>query len=210
MSGAVLPGDRFIDAVDWFPDEQLRRQALEAAFDQIDEDDSASLDPFELQKAGFDAKLVMEKLDSNRDGSLSREEFVDQMLSLASNELTLSAWELENLLEAQRRNSLVTKGKRSVWGSRTIRRAVETPKFELVSLVALLAVSLSYAIGIVGVARRDRALLAHSGGRLHLGILRRGVPIAMVGHLLFEEGRRSAYIHHRLPLLCAAPSSGWP
>ena len=147
MSGAVLPGDRFIDAVDWFPDEQSRRQALEAAFDQIDEDDSASLDPFELQKAGFDAKLVMEKLDSNRDGSLSREEFVDQMLSLASNELTLSAWELENLLEAQRRNSLVTKGKRSVWGSRTIRRAVETPKFELVSLVALLAVSLSYAIG---------------------------------------------------------------
>ena len=147
MTGSILPGDRNVDAVEWFPDEQSRRQALEAAFTQIDEDDSASLDVYELQRAGFDAKLLMERLDSNRDGSLSREEFVEQMLSFASNELVLSAWELENLVEAQRRNSQVGKGKRSIWASRTVRRAVENPKFELVSLVALVAVSLSYAIG---------------------------------------------------------------
>lgn len=133
---------------DWFPDEQSRRQALEAAFDQIDEDGSASLDLMELQRAGFDARLVLERLDSNMDGSLSRDEFVEQMLSLASTtELTLSAWELDSLREAQTRNEQSSKGKRTLWGSRTLRRAVEEPKFELASLIALLVSCVCYAVG---------------------------------------------------------------
>ena len=63
-----------------FPDDQSRRVALQAAFDQIDADDSASLDVRELQRAGFDAEVLLARLDANRDGLLSRDEFVEQML----------------------------------------------------------------------------------------------------------------------------------
>lgn len=151
--GCDMDGDRYMDGdgplPDWFPDEQTRRQALVAAFDQIDEDGSASLDLKELERAGFDARLLLERLDLNRDGSLSRDEFVEQMLSLASTtELELSAWEVDSLREAQRRNERsLSKGKRSLWGSRTLRSAVEEPRFELVSLIALLVSCVCYAFG---------------------------------------------------------------
>ena len=127
-----------------FPDEQTRRAFLEAAFKQIDSDGDTALDRGELRKAGFDADLLLERLDANEDGQLTRDEFVDQLVSLTAKEETLSTWEIDDQrLDTDNRGI----AKKPAWGSRTVRRAIAEPKFELVSLVAVLTASLSYAVG---------------------------------------------------------------
>lgn len=146
-----------------FPDERTQRAALEAAFRQIDANSDASLDINELREAGFDVELILEKLDSDRDGRLSRDEFVDRMVALTTEELVLSAWELADRKEAEELSSPLSSradaGTPALWGSQTVRRAIAQPKFELISLVAVLTASLCYAVGTLNsldVAQRLR------------------------------------------------------
>lgn len=124
---------------------------LEAAFTQIDNDGSASLDKAELYGAGFDAEYVLAELDANKDGSLSRDEFVDSLVALYSVEGPCSVWEQDDLVSLRKRNEMLPSVDRapggSVWGSRTVRRAITEPRFELVSLVAVLVTSMCYAVG---------------------------------------------------------------
>eukprot|EP00928_Gymnodinium_smaydae_P066152 TRINITY_DN4920_c0_g1_i17.p1 TRINITY_DN4920_c0_g1~~TRINITY_DN4920_c0_g1_i17.p1 ORF type:complete len:3669 (-),score=1130.18 TRINITY_DN4920_c0_g1_i17:436-11016(-) len=56
------------------------RNALEAAFAQIDKDGNKSLDANELKIAGFNQALLA-KLDTDADGFLSQEEFVEAQVS---------------------------------------------------------------------------------------------------------------------------------
>lgn len=124
---------------------------LEAAFTQIDNDGSASLDKAELYTAGFDAEYVLAELDANKDGRLSRDEFVDSLVALYSVEGPCSVWEQDDLVSLRKRNEMLPSVDRvpggSVWGSRTVRRAITEPRFELVSLVAVLVTSMCYAVG---------------------------------------------------------------
>lgn len=138
----------------WKKDERTRRAALEAAFTQIDKDGDSTLDFEELCAAGFDAEYLFEKLDANKDGFLSRNEFVDSLVAMYTSEGPCSEWEMDDLAALQRCNELLPfvdkstpSSPGSVWGSRTIRRAITEPRFELVSLVAVLVTSLSYAVG---------------------------------------------------------------
>jgi hypothetical protein len=139
-----------------FPDERTRRAALEAAFTQIDTDGSSTLDREELSRAGFDADYVLSQLDANCDGALSRDEFVDQLVALYTNEGPCSAWEEDDLVSLQRRVEQLPQQAGSVWGSRTVRRAITEPRFELVSLVAVLTTSLCYAVGTLNGLSSDQ------------------------------------------------------
>ena len=124
------------------PDEQTLRAALESAFTAIDRDDNAALDSEELARAGFDPELLLTWLDVNRDGKLSRDEFVESLMELYSADRASSMW---NQKELQRLQELLSGG--SVWGSRTVLRAINAPRFELISLVAVLVTALCYAVG---------------------------------------------------------------
>jgi Ca2+-binding EF-hand superfamily protein len=124
------------------PDEQTLRAALESAFTAIDRDDNAELDSEELARAGFDPELLLTWLDVNRDGKLSRDEFVESLMELYSADRASSMW---NQKELQRLQELLSGG--SVWGSRTVLRAINAPRFELISLVAVLVTALCCAVG---------------------------------------------------------------
>eukprot|EP00900_Chrysochromulina_parva_P027302 jgi/Chrpa1/9205/Chrysochromulina_OHIO_Genome00017212-RA len=123
------------------PDEQTLRAALESAFTAIDGDANAALDSEELARAGFDPELLLTWLDVNRDGKLSRDEFVESLMELYSADRASSMW---NQKELQRLQELLSGG--SVWGSRTVLRAINAPRFELISLVAVLVTALCYAV----------------------------------------------------------------
>ena len=158
--------DTFPDERTRFPDERTRRAALEAAFTQIDQDGDQAIDTAELYAAGFDAQYVMDQLDANKDGRLSRDEFVDSLVALYTNEGPCSVWEEEDIELLRRRNEAlpsVTKSgaKGSVWGSRTVRRAITEPRFELVSLSAVMSTSLCLAVGTLnGLDATDRIVLS--------------------------------------------------
>ena len=124
------------------PDEQTLRAALESAFTAIDRDDNAELDSEELARAGFDPELLLTWLDVNRDGKISRDEFVESLLELYSAD---SASSMRSHKELRRLHQLHSGG--SVWGSRTVLRAINAPRFELISLVAVLVTALCYAVG---------------------------------------------------------------
>ena len=145
------------------PDEQTLRAALESAFTAIDRDDNAELDSEELARAGFDPELLLTWLDVNRDGKISRDEFVESLLELYSGDSASSMWNQKELRrrvqlysadsassmwnqkELRRLHELLSGG--SVWGSRTVLRAINAPRFELISLVAVLVTALCYAVG---------------------------------------------------------------
>ena len=145
------------------PDEQTLRAALESAFTAIDRDDNAELDSEELARAGFDPELLLTWLDVNRDGKISRDEFVESLLELYSGDSASSIWNQKELRqrvqlysadsassmwnqkELRRLHELLSGG--SVWGSRTVLRAINAPRFELISLVAVLVTALCYAVG---------------------------------------------------------------
>ena len=145
------------------PDEQTLRAALESAFTAIDRDDNAELDSEELARAGFDSELLLTWLDVNRDGKISRDEFVESLLELYSGDSASSIWNQKELRqrvqlysadsassmwnqkELRRLHELLSGG--SVWGSRTVLRAINAPRFELISLVAVLVTALCYAVG---------------------------------------------------------------
>jgi voltage-gated potassium channel len=145
------------------PDEHTLRAALESAFTAIDRDDNAELDSEELARAGFDPELLLTWLDVNRDGKISRDEFVESLLELYSGDSASSMWNQKELRrrvqlysadsassmwnqkELRRLHELLSGG--SVWGSRTVLRAINAPRFELISLVAVLVTALCYAVG---------------------------------------------------------------
>jgi len=177
-------------AAPYFPDERTRRAVLEAAFTQIDNDGSASLDKAELYTAGFDAEYVLAELDANKDGRLSRDEFVDSLVALYSVEGPCSVWEQDDLVSLRKRNEMLPSVDRvpggSVWGSRTVRRAITEPRFELVSLVAVLVTSMCYAVGTLNdltVAQRFWLLATED---FFYRRLRGRVRAALVGALLLQ------------------------
>jgi hypothetical protein len=104
--------------------------------------DNAELDSEELARAGFDPELLLTWLYVNRDGKISRDEFVESLLELYSGDSASSMW---NQKELRRLHELLCGG--SVWGSRTVLRAINAPRFELISLVAVLVTALCCAVG---------------------------------------------------------------
>ena len=125
--------------------------------------DNAELDSEELARAGFDPELLLTWLYVNRDGKISRDEFVESLLELYSGDSASSMWNQKELRrrvqlysadsassmwnqkELRRLHELLSGG--SVWGSRTVLRAINAPRFELISLVAVLVTALCYAVG---------------------------------------------------------------
>jgi len=69
-------------------------------------------------------------------------EFVESLLELYSGDSASSMW---NQKELRQLHELLCGG--SVWGSRTVLRAINAPRFELISLVAVLVTALCYAVG---------------------------------------------------------------
>lgn len=142
---SVLPLNTTDDGIVWYPGEAVQRATLNAAFQFIDSDNSSTLDAAELRAAGFDAENLLRYLDANEDGKLTREEFVDQLLLQSRNEpaLRLSAWELADRLEQRKREE---NGVDTVWGSAAVRRAINNPRFELISFANVLIACISYAL----------------------------------------------------------------